>query len=432
MNPEQHKERGGIMTKKKKILIIALLAIGIVIIAIITFFFCSVTNQPAELIETLSAKSKAAAYIKEKYGDSPLVHSADPVYSGGFMFDKGRLRGAVVHFNGFDVLVADDKITDDRQYDEIVAAFTEKYLPVNEIYSEIEEQSVSFNFGVGVGYKTYNEFNGSYYDGDISKFLAAMNPELIITLEGEGYHEKRDETPALLYEMLEHIYTSTGGDIRVYAYVRDPELDLPDMPLEDSGYRALRYPPKRYDDYMELIAAGSIDRHELSDKIIVQQPLFYVIDEFTAISDYDVNSRITSEKDFFFTPKDFSGNTTVYRGIYIYDDRADENVLTVKENGIYCGVNTRRHDFILRLDREHYGIRDNTIALRVTPPVTAEKWYGKQLYVSFGYDGYDCDENHWYYMDDKYLYLYVPYLCSELSGFNSEPGVYIAFADIDE
>lgn len=418
------------MTKKKKILIIALSAIGIVIITIVTAFYCSVNNQPSEFIETHSAERKAAAYIKEKYGDSPLVLSAEPVYSGGFMFDRGTLRGAVVHFNGFDVLVADDKITDNRQYDEIVAAFTEKYLSVNEIYSDVEECTVSFDFGIRVSYKTYNDFNSSYFDGDISKFLAVTAPELIVTLDGEGFHEKRTETPALLYEMLERMYNSTRGDIRVYAYVRDPELDLPDMPLEDNGYRALRYPPKRYDDYMELIAAGSIDRHELSDGIIVQQPSFYVIDEFTAISDNDINSHITSENDFLFSPKDFSENTTVYRGIYKYDDHAEENVLNVKENGIYCGVSARLHDFILRLDREHYGIKDNTIALRVTPPVTSEKWYGKQLYVSFGYDGYDCDENHWYYMDDKYLYLYVPYLCSDLTSFEDRPGVYIAFADI--
>lgn len=423
------------MTKKKKIIrTIALSAIGIVIFAIVTAYFCSENNQPAEWIETHSAKRKAAAYIKEKYGDSPSILSAEPVYSGGFMFSNGKLRGAVVHFNGFDVLAADDKITDNRQYDEIVAAFTEKYLSVNEIYSEVEEQTVAFDFGVTVMYKTYNDFNSSYFDGDISEFLRRTNPELIVTLEGQGFHEKREETPALLYEMLEHIYNSTGGDTRVYAYVYDPELDLPDMPLEDAAHRSLMFPPKRYDDYMELIASGSIDRHgsrhNLSDDIIVQQPSFYTIDEFTAISDFDAASRITSQYDFFFAPKDFSANTTVYRGIYKYDNHAEENVLTIKENGIYCGVNERLHDFILRLDREHYGITDNTIALRVTPPVTEEKWYGKQLYVSFGYNGYDCDENHWYYMDDKYLYLYVPHFCSDLTSFQASPGVYIAFADI--
>lgn len=420
------------MTKKKKIICIAFSAIGILIIAIVTAIVCSAANRPAEFTETRSAKRKAAAYIKEKYGDSPRVSSTEPVYSGGFMFDQGTLRGAVVHFNDFDVLVADDKITDNRQYDEIVAAFTEKYLSVNEIYSKVEELTVSLDFGVRVSSKNYSDFNSRYFDGDISKFLDRTNPKLIVTLEGRGFHEKKDETPALLYDTLERIYRSTGGDIRVYAYVYDPNADLPDMPLEYDPNNNRRYPPKKYDDYMELIAAGSIDRHELSDSIIVQQPSFYTIDEFTAISDYDVASRITSEKDFFLTPKDFSGNTTVYRGVYKYDDHAEENVLTIKETGLYCGVNTRNHDFILRLDRAHYGITDNTIALRVTPPVTAEKWYGKQLYVSFGYDGYDPDEFHWYYMDDKYLYLYVPHLCSDLSGFYSEPGVYIAFADIDK
>lgn len=419
------------MTKKKKILIITLSAIGILIIAIVMAIVCSAANRPGEFTETRSAKRKAVDYIKEKYGDSPRVSSVEPVYSGGFMFDRGKLRGVVVHFNDFDVLVADDKVTDNRQYDEIVAAFTEKYLSVNEIYSEVEELAVSFDFGVRVSSKNYSDFTDRYFNGDISKFLNRTNPKLIVTLEGRGFHEKKDETPALLYDTLEQIYRSTGGDIRVYAYVYDPELDLPDMPMEDDGNYSLRYPPKRYDDYMELIAAGSIDRHELSDSIIVQQPSFYTIDEFTAISDYDVASRITSEKDFFLTPKDFSENTTVYRGRYKYDDHAEENVLTIKETGLYCGVNTRNHDFILRLDREHYGIKDNTIALRVTPPVTAEKWYGKQLYISFGYDGYDTDENHWYYMDDKYLYLYVPHLCYDLFDFYDEPGVYIAFADID-
>lgn len=34
-------------------------------------------------------------------------------------------------------------------------------------------------------------------------------------------------------------------------------------------------------------------------------------------------------------------------------------------------------------------------------------------------------------MDDQYLYLYVPYLCSDLSTFEDERGVYIAFAEID-
>lgn len=198
------------------------------------------------------------------------------------------------------------------------------------------------------------------------------------------------------------------------------------MPLECSAYN-LMFPPKRYDDYMELIAAGRIVR----DESVIEQPCWYAADEFTSISDNNIDSHITSERDFFCTAKDFSENQTVYRGRFKYDDHAEENILTVRENGLFCGVNARSHDFMLRLDREHYGITDNTIALRITPPVTAEEWSGKQLYISFGYDGYDTDSEHWYYMDEKYLYLYVPYMCHDLFGFEEDRGVYIAFADID-
>ncbi len=425
------------MAKIKKIFIIILALIGTALLAFAAVVFCSLTNQPAEFIETLSARNKAADYVRNKYGDSPHIRSAEPVYSGGFLFDRGRLCGAVVSFDDavvsfddFDVLVLDDQIADNRQYGEIVSAFTEKYLSVNEIYSNITECSVSFDFGVKVSDKNYGEFNRDYFDGDIEKFLGRTNPKLIVKLDGQGFHEKKTETPALLSEMLKEIYLSTNGEMRVFAYVSDPEIDLPDMPLEYEN-SSLRYPPKKYDAYMELIVAGSIVRESGTVDAMIQQPQFYTIDEYTAVSDTDITSRITSENDFFFTHKDFSENRAVYRGIYKYDDHAEENVLTIKENGLYCGITASRHDFILRLDREHYGITDRTIALRVTPPVTAEKWHGKQLYVSFGYDGYDCDDNHWYYMDDKYLYIYVPYLCSDLSPFEDEGGVYIAFTDVD-
>lgn len=419
------------MTKRKKILIISLSAVGIALLVLVLVELCSLTNQPQELFRTLSARNEAAKYVKDKYGDSPLFRSAEPVYTGGFMFDKGMLRGAVVSFNDFDVLVLDDKIADNRQYNEITAAFKEKYLSVNEIYSNVTECNVSFDFGIRESDLTYAEFNSDYFDGDIAEFLGRTNPKLIVKLDGQGFHEKRAETPGLLSEMLEQIYFSTNGEMRVFAYVSDPEIDLPDMPLE-YAYSSLRYPPKKYDEYMELIAAGSIVKEYGSVDVIIQQPQFYTIDEYTAISNPDITSPITSENDFFLTQKDFSENTTAYRGRYKYDDRAEENVLTIEKNRLYCGLNnSSRHDFILRLDREHYGITDSTIALRITPPVTVEAWRGKQLYVSFGYNGYDCDDKHWYYMDEKYLYIYVPYLCTDLYSFEDGHGVYIAFADID-
>ncbi|MCM1333728.1 MAG: hypothetical protein NC084_07075 [Bacteroides sp.] len=419
------------MSKKKKIVLAVAALVALTFLVAAVGLYCLLTNQPAELIETLSAKNKAAEYLRGKYGDSPAALSAEPVYTGGSLFDRGRLCGAVVHYGDFDVLIADDTIADDRQYDDIVAAFTKKYLSVDEIYAEMTERTVALDLGIKVASKDYGEFTDLYFDGDIEGFLSRVNPALTVRLDGRGYHDKSAETPALLYEALERIYCSTSGEMRVYAYVFDPTLDLPDSPMEDGSYGAyLRYPPKRYDEYMELIAAGSAIRGQLPNGVKVERPSFYQIDEFTAISDNDITSPITSERDFFLTAKDFSDDRTVYRGRYKYDDRAEENVLTVREDGLYCGVNTRGHDFMLRLDRAHYGITDRTIALRVTPPVTsAEPWHGKRLYLSFGYDGYDSDENHWYYMDEKYLYLYVPYLCSDLSSFEEERGVYVAFAE---
>lgn len=416
------------MTKKKKILTIVFSAVALAIIALLISSWCVRNNQPAEFLKIASDKKKAAAYVTEKYGDSPSVLSADPVYHGGFLFSKGKLCGTVVHYNGFDVLVKEDRITDDRQYDDIVAAFKEEYLLLDDIYSEVSDCTVAFDFHVTVYSLTYQEFCGKYFDGDISEFLKTTKPDLLITLDGEGFREKRDETPELLYELLNKISSALDKNLRVYAYVRDPELDLPDMPMEDSADRHLRFPPKRYDDYMELIASAVLEKN--AAEITVQQPSFYDIDEFTAISDFDAASRITSGWDFAFSHVDYSQNTTVYRGIYRFDNRAEENVLTIRENGLYCGVNTRLHDFILRLDKEHYGITDSTIALRIAPPAFSKKFKDKQYYVSFGYDSYDCDEKHWYYADDKYLYLYVPYLCSELSSDEST-GVYIAFADIE-
>lgn len=419
------------MTKRKRAIIITLSAIGIVLLTIAMVLFCSLTNQPAEFFATCSAKKKAADYVKEKYGDNPHICSAEPVYSGGFMFDRGRLCGALVSFDTFDVLVSDDRASDNRQYSEITTAFTEKYLSVNEIYSNMTECSVTFDFGEAVSDTNYGAFNRDYFDGDITKFLGETNPRLSVVLDGQGFHEKRAETTDLLSKLLEQISFSTSGDMRVYAYVSDPESDLPNMPLAFEN-SSLRYAPKKYDAYMELIAAGSIVRENGSEDIMIQQPSFYTIDAYTAIADIDIASPITSEQDFFFHHKDYSENTTAYRGRYKYDNYAEKNVLTIKENGLYCGMrDAGQHDFLLRLDRAYYGITDSTIALRITPPVTAEKWLGKQLYLSFGYDGYDCDENHWYYMDDEYLYIYVPHFCSDLWPFEDGRGVYIAFAEID-
>ncbi len=250
------------MTKKKKILIIVFSAITFV--AAITAAVL-VANR-----KLLSYAHTASSYLKEKYGDRLIARSVEGVHETGF--SVGPLCGALVHYKDFDVLVTDSEIADNRQYDDIVSAFKEEYLDLDEIYSELSECSVELNFRVYVPGHPYKEFNSRYFDGDIAGLIRETKANIVVTTDGEGYHEKREETPARLYEILEKIDGATRGDVRVYSYVHDPALDLPDMPLEYYPHDNSRFKPKRYDDYMELIAAGTVEKDSLSDELVVQQP----------------------------------------------------------------------------------------------------------------------------------------------------------------
>lgn len=413
------------MTKKKKILIIFFLAIAVAIISFLANY------------KLLSYAFAAPSYLKEKYGDRPIARSVEGVHETGF--SVGPLCGAIVHYKDFDVLVTDNEIADNRQYDDIVSAFKEEYLDLDEIYSELSDCTVELDFHVTVPGHSYKDFTSRYFDGNIADFIHGTGANIVVTTDGEGFHEKYAETPELLQEKLEKIHNSSRGDVRVYSYVHDPTLDLPDMPLEYYPHDSYRFPPKRYDDYMELIAAGVINKNGIVDELVVQQPFsnFYDIDEFTAISDYDRFSPITSERDYIFSRVDFSQNTKVYPGSNTYrlkSDLAEEHALTICPEGLYCGVNRRNHDFILRLDRGHYNITDSTIALRIAPPAFADNFKDRQNFNTFGYSGeddYPTNTKHWYYYDDKYLYLYVPHMCYDLfADEDGEDGVYIAFTNI--
>lgn len=423
------------MTKKKKILIIVFSIIAFAVAVAVTVF---VTNR-----KLLSYAFAAPSYLKEKYGDRPIARSVEGVHETGF--SVGPLCGAIVHYKDFDVLVTDSEIADNRQYDDIVSAFKEEYLNLDEIYSELSDCTVELNFHVTVPGHSYKDFTSRYFDGNIADFIHGTKANIVVTTDGEGFHEKYAETPELLHEKLEKIYNSSRGDVRVYAYVHDPTLDLPDMPLEYYPHDSYRFKPKRYDDYMELIAAGIVDKDGIADTLVVQQPLsnFYDIDEFTAISDCDYFTPVASEKDYIFSRADFSQDTKVYPGNATYrlrSEPAEEYALTIRPEGLYCGFDSYNmsrsgHDFILRLDREHYNITDSTIALRVAQSAYINDFKERQNFNTFGYsgeDGFPTDTKDWYYADDKYLYLFVPHICHDLfTGEYGQDGVYIAFTDVE-
>lgn len=419
------------MRKAKKIVLIVLVSLFSLIAVLVILFFCALADQPRVALMSLSARHTAAEYCREKYGDAPRVIETSPIYSGGFMFDRGSLDGIKVSYEGFDVVVCGEVVMDNRQYEEITAAFAEKYLNNADLYSELTERKVSLLYSgedyIGDRFRTFTRV---CFSGDIDEFLTAAKPQVDVSLSGMGRAGENESAPGLLREMLERIAGSCPAEYRIYAEVFDPLLSLPEMPNKaDTG--SLINPPNTYERYMELMTYGQASFRDGKALLTVRQPRFYEIDGYTAISDDDVDAPITSMQQVFFSQKDYSDNLTAYRGRYKYDNHAEENILTIRSSGISVGIAEKNHDFLLRLDREHYGITDSTVALRVTDTLTDTKWAGKRLYTSFGFYPYDCDYETWYYIDDEYLYLYVPSLCSDLFGFEDRDIVQIAFADIE-
>lgn len=169
---------------------------------------------------------------------------------------------------------------------------------------------------------------------------------------------------------------------------------------------------------------------------------FYEIDEFTAISDYDYFTPIKSKRDFNFSHVNFSQDTKVYPGneaLSHQSEPPEEYALTIRPEGLFCGFDSHNmsrngHDFILRLDKEHYNITDSTIALRVAQTAYVNDFKDRQNFNTFGYSGEEglpTDTKEWYYVDDEYLYLYVPCVCHDLFTWEyGKDGVYIAFTDV--
>ena len=281
-----------------------------------------------------------------------------------------------------------------------------------------------------VGYAEYPHFSGAYFDGDVDKYLSQEQPEIAVYLSGDGYSEKHDETPQILKELVTNIIDSAPADVTFRAYISNPETAFSEM-KHKVNFQNVRYPPVKYEDYMKLISYAYAVKENGKTDINICQTQFYDIDEYTAISDDNIDTHILSEQDFTFRPVIYE-DTKVYRGIYKYDYRAEENILSIRKEGISVSLQERLHHFILRLDREHYQIKENTIALRIGQFTDGSSWDGKALYVSFGYAPYDSDNNHWYYMDDDYLYLYVYFIAPEIYNFENEHNVCIAFADIED
>ena len=364
-----------------------------------------------------SAKLSAVEYVSEKYGENPKALSTDPIFHVvGYMFGSGKsFIGTSVNFDGYTVKVYNDGIIcDNRQYNEICAAFEEKYFNNTDLGLTYAVESLSIDFNEAELSKgDEGEYTSKYFNGDIEKFLSeASDAEIAASVTYAGYSDKRGEYRKLLNDKLYEIYDTVDDKASVFIYIRDIGLDLPEMPYKAVD-KARFQAELRYEDYMELIAYGYTSNPSNFDKYPhVYMTEWYDVDGHTAISD-DLNP-IQSEKDFVFEQVDLSDNTTVYRGRYKYDDRADNNILTIRDNGYRVQFDdSRRLDSIfLRLDRDYYNITDKTI------PLIVADWNGKRFYLTVGYGDsentvVDTNYEDWYYLDKEYLYLYITSLHSD-------------------
>lgn len=420
--------------KLKKAVMIGLSAFFIIIVILALMLWCSITDQPRIFFETCTARSRAVKYCSDKYGKAPEITKISPVYSGGFMFDNGTLLAMKVTTSEGDIIVETDDgiISDNIQYDEIVDAFRERYVDTTSLLSECNDCSVYMT--IPSPYQSridemYNNVTSRYFDGNIEAFLKAEQPTICLGMSGMGYPGRNEEYPDMIKNELDRLYETVPCQINVSVTVSDPQLHLPEMP--DKSFRD----GEKYSEYMELIAKGSMFTDENGEaSTVIRQKNFYDIDEFTAVSVDYTDHRITSHDDFTFEKADLSELLTVHPGRHKYDYRKDENILTIRPQGIYFELDEERRldDCIIRLDREHYNITDNTMALMVTEKLDGgSAWDGQRLYISFGYEDYECDGELWYYLDDKYYYLYKHHLVTDLCAVGKNNKLYIAFADIE-
>lgn len=415
------------MSKIKKIIISVFIAIAALILIFIAAVWCELNDQPKVFIKTASAKKAAEAYYLEKYGEKLNITKTEPHFSGGFLFDNGNLIGIEVYSGDVVVFVSDEYgyIIDNRQFNDICAAFSDKFIVDERLGADVKTEMLHIDMGYYL-----RKYTDVYFNGDIEAFLKESGASVDLWASYTGYHEKSAEYPDLLEKKLDELEAAVPGGINVSITVSDPTLDLPEMPHKYSGGPIRHFP--KYEEYMELIACcemtvfhGEINKNERK----IYQPSFFDIDEYTAISVNNIDEHIKYAADVVFKTADLSDETNVYRGVYKYDDRAEKEQLAVREEGYYIYPANSNEDYMLRLDRRHYNIGENTVPLMVTNVIENDYQQGKRFYVSLGYELLDCDDNCWYYTDDKYMYLYIDPLLPDLwMSRNEEPR--LAFADL--
>ena len=416
------------MKAKRLMFIPVFIAAAALIILIFRIVFPIIIQN----MDLMAAKQSAAEYIADKYGVSDKPSSSEFIYTGGGLFGPPRRVAATkVDFEGYSVIMNDGVMCDNRQYGDICDAIKKEFIDDKSLGASFTGEAKPI-FAV-LPETDCSEYTADHFGGNIRQFLGKNPAALSAYITYEGYPEKRDKYRDILndkFSCLSKVFDGENSNITLL--VKSPGLELPksEHKLTDE---TKKYPIPRYEDYMELLACGymGVQNFFEEDKTKVYSTEFYELDEYTAVS--DEVQPITDASEVNYETVDLSDNTTALRGRYRYDSHANEETLNIRNSGIKISLNGRgAYNMLVRLDREHYNIDKDTVPLIVSDfetrdPNSFDSFVLNRYYLTVGYklsDMTDANYDDWYYLDDKYLYLYIS---SVQSDFNSNDFV-ITFA----
>ncbi len=387
-------------TLKKIILGTAIGLFGAVLLCVIGFV-CLIFDQPMSFINGIGAEIAAANYYYDKYGENFSAAKAEKIYGGGGPFSS-NIGMRVYGKDGIEVIMNNDKsiIADNRQYDDILADYTEKYLP-DVIWGENSDLGVTLDFNCGIENYTdeYASFSAKLYDGDIDKFLSENTVDVSLSALCPGEPSRVDDYDKIIEGRLSYL-DSSCRDLKALVQIIDPTLSE-DIPL---CFRRIFY----YRNYF-------------IDEIV--RTKYTPIDEYTAVY------SAWADKPLPLVPTDMGDNLTAY-------PISGDEVFSLQKTAYKIDSDdpTAPYRVFARFDRKHYNISDSTVPLLVSDVITEDThynrsgdWVGKRVCEHAGinrnYREHVPDGIH-YYIDENYLYLF----CGSID-IDTELPAYIAFGE---
>lgn len=364
-------------------------------------FVCLIFDQPMSFINGISAKITAANYYYDKYGEKFSAVRAEKIYGGGGPLFPSHIGMLVYGKDGTEVVMNNDKsiIADNRQYDDILADYTEKYLS-RVIWGESSELGVTLDFNCGIENYTdeYASFSAKLYDGDIDKFLSENTVDVGLSALCPGDPSRVDDYDKIVEGRLEYL-GSRCREVKALVQIVDPTLDE-DIPL---CFRRIFYCENYFAD----------------ERVRTK---YTPIDEYTAVYSAWADNPLP------LVPTDMGDNLTAY-------PISGDEVFSLQKTAYKIDSDdpAAMYRVFARFDRKHYNISDSTVPLLVSDVITKDThynrsgdWVGKRVCEHAGIKRYreHVPDGIHYYIDENYLYLF----CGSID-IDTELPAYIAFGE---